>query len=216
VVTFDRESCLLYKQELDRQPTSATWGARCGEFARRVLRGETGPRGLSSRPVSIGYLTGVLFNNRLDEVHSHQPNLISSLKIDQEGNNTLHVTAYNPFMEIEAETTLTHDKADFECTREGVKLSESLTYFWFFSALYGRGQHVLSKTEEGSLVVKTEGWLGAYHAFIPFGGHNLFWNKFDPCCASEYVRKATERYRDACRRINGTVSYARCLQHFKP
>ena len=166
--------------------------------------------------MGIGYLTGVLFYNRLDEVHSQQPNLISSLKIDQEGNKTLHVTAHNPFMEIETETTLSHDKADFECTHDAVELSQSLTYFWFLSAEHGRGKDVLSKTEDGSLVVKTEGWLGGYLAFIPFWGHNLFWNKFDPCCTSEYEEKATERYRDACRRIDETVSYARCLQYFKP
>ena len=36
----------------DTHPTSATWGARCGNSARRVLRGGTGSRGLPSRPVS--------------------------------------------------------------------------------------------------------------------------------------------------------------------
>ncbi|MBK6971944.1 MAG: HNH endonuclease [Sterolibacteriaceae bacterium] len=36
----------------DAHPTSATWGARCGNSARRVLRGGTGTRGQTSRPVS--------------------------------------------------------------------------------------------------------------------------------------------------------------------
>jgi RNA-directed DNA polymerase len=36
----------------DEHLTSATWGARCGKSARRVLRGGTGSRGIPSRPVS--------------------------------------------------------------------------------------------------------------------------------------------------------------------
>jgi RNA-directed DNA polymerase len=36
----------------DSPPMSVTWGARCGNSARRVLRGGTGTRGQSSRPVS--------------------------------------------------------------------------------------------------------------------------------------------------------------------
>jgi len=35
----------------DCPPTSATWGARCGKSARRVLRGGTGTKDLVARPV---------------------------------------------------------------------------------------------------------------------------------------------------------------------
>jgi len=35
----------------DRHPARATWGARCGKSARRVLRGGTGTSGLTARLV---------------------------------------------------------------------------------------------------------------------------------------------------------------------
>jgi len=39
----------------DCPPTRATWGARCGKPARRVLRGGTGTSALVARPVPTHY-----------------------------------------------------------------------------------------------------------------------------------------------------------------
>lgn len=44
--------CQHVMRRRDGQPTRATGGARCGNSARRVLRGGTGTRGRTSRPVS--------------------------------------------------------------------------------------------------------------------------------------------------------------------
>ena len=43
--------CRHSKRRYDGPPTSATWGARCGKSARRVLRGGTGPSDLVARLV---------------------------------------------------------------------------------------------------------------------------------------------------------------------
>src|SRR6516225_7193317 len=43
--------CRHSKRRYDGHPTSATWGARCGKSARRVLRGGTGTSDLVARLV---------------------------------------------------------------------------------------------------------------------------------------------------------------------
>src|SRR5205823_88782 len=43
--------CQRSTRRYDSHPTSATWGARCGTSARRVLRGGTGTSGLTARLV---------------------------------------------------------------------------------------------------------------------------------------------------------------------
>src|SRR5258705_9040450 len=43
--------CRHFMRRSDCHPTSATWGARCGKSARRVLRGGTGTSGRAARPV---------------------------------------------------------------------------------------------------------------------------------------------------------------------
>src|SRR5438045_7005265 len=43
--------CQRSTRRYDSHPTSATWGARCGKSARRVLRGGTGTSGLTARLV---------------------------------------------------------------------------------------------------------------------------------------------------------------------
>src|SRR5260370_37049500 len=43
--------CRHAMRRFDCHPTRATWGARCGKSARRVLRGGTGTSDIVARPV---------------------------------------------------------------------------------------------------------------------------------------------------------------------
>ena len=103
----------------------------------------------------------------------------SSVKISQRGDDYLHVTRYASPGEIQIERTLSRDSGDFQCASEGLVLKESIGHFWVISAMYGRGTHILNRTEDKSLVVHTKGWVTAYHAFIPYSIRNVLWSRFE-------------------------------------
>ncbi|MGA7768932.1 MAG: hypothetical protein WCA27_22245, partial [Candidatus Sulfotelmatobacter sp.] len=61
--------------------TRATWGARCGKSARRVLRGGTGPSDLVARLVPTHHLTGgPVLNTSTKEVAGRLALLIDQLR----------------------------------------------------------------------------------------------------------------------------------------
>jgi hypothetical protein len=165
----------------------------------------------------LAFLSEMLFLRFSAENRTLPRGLISSVKIEQDGNEYLHVRAYNPYMQIEGETTLSRNTGDFKCSADGVVLKESMAKVRLFSAGYVQRQYILNRVQDRSLIIKREVWLGAYHAFVPYGGHSVSWVKFETCCSEDYQKSAEERYIDASRLIKDsgwkrlTPSYIKTL-----
>ena len=116
----------------------------------------------------------------------------SSIKISQRGDDYLHVTAYTSSGKIQTERSMSRDSGDFQCTSEGLVLKESIGRFWVISAMYGRGIHILNRTEDKSLVINTKGWVTAYHAFIPYSIRNVLWSRFEPYMSKGQIAPESE------------------------